>query len=43
MGGIGISLVLGDIDGSGADALAAQKVLAAALESIRTGAVVTVS
>jgi len=32
----------GEIDGSGADALAAQKVLAAAVESIETGAVVTV-
>ncbi len=33
----------GDIDGSGADGLAAQKVLAAAIESIRTGKAVTVS
>ncbi len=31
-----------EIDGSGADGLAAQKVLAAAIESIQTGAVVTV-
>jgi hypothetical protein len=30
------------IDGSGADGLAAQKVLAAAIESIRTGGVVEV-
>lgn len=33
----------GDIDGSGADGLAAQKVLAAAIESIKTGKVVAVS
>ncbi|MFC1671728.1 Gfo/Idh/MocA family protein [Planctomycetota bacterium] len=33
----------GDIDGSGADGLAAQKVLAAAIESIKTGKAVTVS
>lgn len=32
-----------DIDGSGADGLAAQKVLAAAVESLQTGAVVTVT
>jgi predicted dehydrogenase len=32
-----------DIDGSGADGLAAQKVLAAAIESIKTGKAVTVS
>lgn len=33
----------GSIDGSGADGLAAQKVLAAAIESIKTGKAVTVS
>ncbi len=33
----------GDIDGSGADGLAAQKVLAAAVESVETGNVVSVS
>ena len=32
-----------EIDGSGADGLAAQKVLAAAIESVKTGKVVTVS
>ena len=31
-----------EIDGSAADALAAQKVLAAAVESIQTGAVVAI-
>jgi predicted dehydrogenase len=32
-----------EIDGSGADGLAAQKVLAAAIESVETGAVVNVA
>ncbi|MBT4501005.1 MAG: gfo/Idh/MocA family oxidoreductase, partial [Gemmatimonadetes bacterium] len=31
-----------EIDGSGADGLAAQKVLAAAIESVKTGSVVCV-
>ena len=39
---VGMGVAPKDIDGSGADGLAAQKVLQAAIESLETGTIVTV-